>query len=68
MTTTHLQKFDVCDRCFSVNIIDTGCICVDSNYTTIELEFEVCSCCGRLIGDGNPADTPFNDEQLKDRK
>jgi len=33
-------------------------------FNSIELEFEVCECCGNLISDGNPADTTFNDEQL----
>lgn len=65
MITTYLQKFKVCDQCFSVSIVDLNCICTFGNYKTVELEFEVCDCCGKLIADGSPADTPFNDEQLK---
>jgi len=63
---THLQKFTVCRSCTSVTITDRNCRCTYSNgYPTIELEFEVCDCCGNLISDGNPADTLFNDEQFK---
>lgn len=65
MERTRLQKFQVCDQCFSVGRIYSGCVCDDSNYTVITLEFEVCTCCGHLINDGTPADTPFNEEQLK---
>lgn len=63
--STRLEKFKVCDECYCVNIIHTDCICSYSKYKTIELEFEVCTCCGQLIDDGTPADTEFNTEQIK---
>jgi hypothetical protein len=59
-----LQKFEVCASCWSVGISDPDCICSHSKYKTIELEFEVCKCCGHLVSDGSPAETPFNEEQL----
>ena len=62
---TKLEKFDVCDRCYSVGITHTDCICSYGNYKTIELEFEVCNCCGNLVEDGHPADTEFNDRQIE---
>ncbi len=62
---TILQKFKVCTSCLSVNITDNDCICMyQKDYPTIELEFEVCECCGHLIEDGSPADTSFNDQQF----
>jgi hypothetical protein len=61
-----LEKHTVCASCQAVGVTDTNCICVDNNrYPTIELEFEVCKCCGNLISDGEPADTEFNNKQLK---
>jgi len=68
MTTTRLQKFNVCDQCFCLGTVHMDCVCAYDKYKTIELEFEVCECCGHLIDDGTPADTPFNEEQLKNRK
>ena len=65
---TRLEKFKVCDRCFSIGLTDVNCVCAYDKFKVIELEFEVCECCGKLIDDGNPADTPFNEEQLKNRK
>ena len=62
---TRLEKFGVCPDCYGVGVIDTSCGCMEGNYKTIELEFEVCECCGSVIDDGNPADTPFNDEQIE---
>ena len=62
---THLEKFKVCDQCWSVGIVHADCICAYGNYKTIELEFEVCDCCHHLISDGTPAETPFNEEQIK---
>ena len=62
---TRLEKFKVCVKCFCVGIRDSDCVCAYDKYETIELEFEVCDCCGNLISDGDPADTPFNDEQFK---
>jgi hypothetical protein len=59
-----IRKFDVCNHCYSVSLTDPNCICSYGNYKTITLEFEVCACCGHLIHDGCPANTPFNDEQL----
>ena len=61
---TRLEKHIVCVDCQSIGITDVNCICVDSNrYETIELEFEVCDCCGSPISDF-PADTEFNRKQL----
>ncbi len=61
-----IEKHTVCASCLSVGITDVFCICMDSNvYPTIELEFEVCKCCGNLICDGDPAETEFNKKQLK---
>lgn len=62
---TRLEKFKVCDQCYCVGMIHGDCVCSYDKYKTIELEFEVCKCCGHLIDDGNPADTPFNEEQIK---
>lgn len=62
---TRLEKHEVCDQCHAVGILYNDCICSYGKYKTIELEFEVCECCGNLVDDGNPADTPFNDEQFK---
>lgn len=62
---TKLEKFKVCEDCYCVELVHIDCACAFSNYKTIELEFEVCKCCGSLIEDGNPADTPFNNRQLK---
>ncbi|MCH8067795.1 MAG: hypothetical protein IID16_00780 [Candidatus Marinimicrobia bacterium] len=60
---THLQKIEVCDRCFSDRIIDTDCQCCIGNVILIELEFDVCHCCCNVIDDGQPADTEFNREK-----
>ena len=62
---TRLEKYRVCDQCNAVGILNNDCICSHGKYKTIELEFEVCECCGNLVDDGNPADTPFNNEQFK---
>jgi len=62
---TKLEKYNVCDQCFAVGIINNDCMCSYGKYTTIELEFEVCECCGNLIDDGNPADTEFNNKQFE---
>jgi hypothetical protein len=63
---TRIEKHIVCANCESVGITDNDCICTYQNkYPTVELEFEVCNCCGNLLNDGQRADTPFNDEQLK---
>ncbi len=61
----RLEKHYVCDQCYSVGIQDLDCTCVHGKCEVIELEFEVCECCGNLTDDGKPADTKFNDEQLK---
>ena len=61
---TRLEKFRVCDRCHCVGIQDPNCYCSDSKYGIIELEFEVCKCCGEVLTDGCPADTEFNTKQL----
>ena len=62
--TTHLEKHKVCDRCLSVDISDPDCMCCIGKYDTIELEFEVCNCCGNIVNDGRPAETEFNTKQL----
>ena len=65
MSKIKLKKFEVCATCYSVGMTDINCVCVyEHKWDTIELEFEVCSCCGSLIEDGNPADTEFNKKQL----
>jgi len=61
---TQLEKHNVCTDCYSVGIIHPDCICSYSKYNTIELEFEVCNCCGNLVDDGSPSDTDFNKKQL----
>jgi len=61
---TRLEKHIVCEDCQSVGILDAHCMCAYGNYKKIELEFEVCDCCGNLVDDGNPADTKFNENQL----
>ena len=63
-TNTHLEKFEVCENCHCVGIRHLDCVCSYDKYRTIELEFEVCNCCGNLIEDGSPADTEFNKDQL----
>lgn len=58
---THLEKHRVCTSCFSIGTTDPNCICCNTdNYDTIELEFEICNCCGNPIEDGTPADSIFN--------
>ena len=62
-----LKKYKVCSSCWSVGILDKDCICAyQRGYKTVELEFEVCECCDNLISDGNPAETEFNEKQLKE--
>ncbi len=62
----RLEKHNVCADCYSVGISYSECICTYNNkYPTIELEFEVCSCCGNLVDDGNPADSEFNRKQFE---
>ena len=66
MSKTRLEKHLVCTACFAVGIPDPDCICTyQDGYDELELEFEVCTCCGQLVEDGYPADTKFNKEQLK---
>lgn len=65
---TKLKKFDVCDRCYSVGILDPNCNCSFTNFHTINLEFEVCGCCGNVVTDGQPADTEYNITQIKNHK
>jgi len=65
MANTKIEKHIVCKSCFSIGITDSDCICTyQKKYPTIELEFEFCNCCGKIINDGSPADTDFNDNQL----
>lgn len=66
MENTRLEKYKVCTSCFSIGITHGDCICTYSNkYDTIELEFEVCNCCNKVISDGSPAETEFNDKQIE---
>jgi len=62
---TRLEKHRVCEDCHCVGIQYSDCRCAYDKYKTIELEFEVCDCCGNLINDGQPADTEFNKKQLE---
>lgn len=63
----ELVKIVVCSSCTSPTIIDPNCICCYSNgYDTIELEFEQCKCCGHI--NIYPAETDFNNEQLKKKQ
>ena len=65
---TRLEKHKVCADCHSIGITQNDCICTYQNgYPTIELEFEVCNCCGNVLNDGQCADTSFNTEQLKNK-
>jgi hypothetical protein len=64
LTTPHLVKEQVCTSCLSFGISDVNCICVTETYETVELEFEECPLCHHT--ENEYADTPFNDEQLKD--
>ncbi len=61
---TRLQRFFVCDQCLSAGITDVNCVCMTERYNLIELEFDVCECCGNMVEDGTPADTFFNREQI----
>lgn len=61
---TYLVKHKVCTSCLSIEVTDVDCVCVyENDYPIIELEFEVCSCCGKPITN-HPADTEFNNKQL----
>lgn len=62
---TKLVRERVCVNCLSVEITDPNCVCTyDKNFEDVELEFEVCACCNKVLSDGAPADTEFNKEQL----
>lgn len=66
---TRLEKHKVCVNCLSVGIKYHDCICTyQNNYPVIELEFEVCDCCGNLVSDGSPAETEFNEKQFSQYK
>jgi hypothetical protein len=65
-SSIRLEKHEVCVDCYSIGISHIDCICgYQNNYPTIELEFEVCGCCGNVVEDGSPAETQFNWEQFK---
>lgn len=65
----RLEKHEVCTDCLSVGVSFTDCICTyNRNYETIELEFEVCDCCGNLVNDGQPAETEFNEKQFEEHE
>lgn len=65
MSKIRLEKYTVCRSCLSIRIFDVDCVCVYSrNYETIELEFEVCTCCNRAL-DNQPAVSLFNEQQFK---
>jgi len=62
--STYLRKYEVCANCLSIGITDPNCICsYDFRYQTVELEFEVCLCCGNTAD--TPADTEFNQAQYR---
>ena len=62
---SELVKYEVCKSCLSIGIRYNDCICTYMDgYETIELEFEVCECCGH-VDDSYPADTEFNKSQLE---
>ncbi len=65
MGNIKYKKFRVCDSCYGVGIVDPSCHCIDGKFKTIELEFEVCSCCENVMSDGQPADTEFNKRQFE---
>jgi hypothetical protein len=65
---TRLEKHKVCDQCYAAGMLHNDCICSYGKYNTIELEFHVCKCCGSLLDDGNPAETAFNEEQIKNHE
>lgn len=65
MIKKRLEKHDVCDQCYSEGAINLDCGCTHGEYFLVELEFEVCDCCGHVLEDGNPADTEFNQRQFK---
>lgn len=58
---TQIEKMLACISCYKTD----DCIC---NCESIKLEFEVCSCCGRVVSAGCPANTKFNTQQITDLK
>lgn len=63
---TRIKKFMVCEECYCLSISNIDCVCAQGVYRTIELEFEVCECCGGIMTDGEPAETEFNKEQINE--
>ena len=62
-----LEIFKVCKQCLSPGITYPDCICCYTNgYPTIELEFEICECCGNIHE--TPAYTEFNKKQFENDK
>lgn len=63
-----LKRFNVCTECKArVRAVDSNCICnFSSLFDTIELEFEVCECCGKEVTPEQYADTEFNKAQIAD--
>lgn len=58
-----IEKFKVCKDCLSIGITDSNCVCTYQNgYKTVELEFEICGCCGEVSFE--PIDNFFNYQQL----
>lgn len=61
----RIEKIEVCQSCLSAGMVNPSCECAFGEYEAVLLEFEVCNCCGNIINDGDPADTPFNTKQLE---
>lgn len=65
LTTPDTDKYEVCADCHSAEIIYSECVCVtEKRYPTIELEFDICRCCGHTST--LPNDSEFNDQQYED--
>lgn len=61
----ELRKLEVCPECLMHQRPPFECICTYMSYKPIILELNVCNCCGNIVDDGNPPETVFNIEQLK---
>jgi len=67
LTQFDLKKYEVCASCKSIEKVNSNCICnVVKIYPTIELEFEVCRCCGNPITPSKFAKTDNNLQAIND--
>lgn len=67
METNRLTKVNVCEKCHDHPGQEHNCICWESkHYSTIELEFKECVCCGNIDYYNIPF-TGFNRMQLGDK-